>query len=177
MRGDDHHEAAIAVDVVKDLAPPHGRAVPYLTMRAFIVGGQQQRVDDESRGTGLGLGRWSRGGARVRDRPLVGLPAGLRRAGGPHRRFPERSGSRWSWGSRGADRESTTTSFIRRLEEFDPCEPPRSASTPVAATCFRGAAGRATSAASSRAPVEMREGFRRASHGARPPNGRCQLRT
>ena len=52
---------------------------------------QQQRVDDESRGTGVGLGRWSRAGARVRDRPLVGLPAGLRRAGGPHRRFPERS--------------------------------------------------------------------------------------
>ena len=22
MRGDDHHEAAVAVDVVKDLAPP-----------------------------------------------------------------------------------------------------------------------------------------------------------
>ena len=39
----------------------------------------------------MGLGRWSRAGARVRDRPLVGLPAGLRRAGGPHRRFPERS--------------------------------------------------------------------------------------
>ena len=43
------------------------------------------------RGPGVGLGRWSRAGARVRDRPLVGQPAGLRRAAGPHRRFPERS--------------------------------------------------------------------------------------
>ena len=45
MRGDDHHEAAIAVNVVKDLAPPDGTAVPYLTMRSFIVGGKQQRVE------------------------------------------------------------------------------------------------------------------------------------
>ena len=44
MRGDDHHAAAIAVDAVKDLAPPDGRAVPYLTMRAFIVGGSNNNA-------------------------------------------------------------------------------------------------------------------------------------
>ena len=49
MRGDDHHAAAIAVDAVKDLAPPDGRAVPYLTMRAFIVGGSNNARPAKSR--------------------------------------------------------------------------------------------------------------------------------
>ena len=71
MRGDDHHEAAIAVDVVKNLAPPDGRAVPYLTMRAFIVGGSNNG-STTSRGEraggwgavlapelGFGIAQWS----------------------------------------------------------------------------------------------------------------------
>ena len=58
MRGDDHHEAAFAVNVVKGLAPPDSGTVPYVTMRA---------VDDEQRRSSAGLGRRSRPGARVRD--------------------------------------------------------------------------------------------------------------
>ena len=42
MRDDGHHEAAVAVDVVKDLAPPASGTVPYLTLRAFIFGGSNR---------------------------------------------------------------------------------------------------------------------------------------
>ena len=58
MRGDDHHEAAFAVDVVKDLAPPDSGTVPYLTMRAFIVGGSNRGSTTSSgeRAWGWGAG-------------------------------------------------------------------------------------------------------------------------
>ena len=73
MRGDDHHEAAFAVDVVKDLAPPDSGTVPYLTMRAFIVGGSNcgsttssgERAWDWGAGLapelGFGITEWSTG--------------------------------------------------------------------------------------------------------------------
>ena len=56
MRGDDHHEAAFAVDVVKDLAPPDSGTVPYLKMRAFIVGGSNRGSTTSS-----GEGAWGWG--------------------------------------------------------------------------------------------------------------------
>ena len=57
MRGDDHHEAAFAVDVVKDLAQPDSGTVPYLTMPGLHRRRQQPWVDDDQRGAGVGLGR------------------------------------------------------------------------------------------------------------------------
>ena len=93
MRGDDHHEAAVAVDVVKGLAPPDGRAGPYLTMRAFIVGGSNNGSTTSRGERAWGLGRWSRAGTRVRDRPF-GRPAG---------------GSTARRGFTGGGRESTIT--------------------------------------------------------------------
>ena len=77
MRGSDHHEAAIAVDMVKDLAPPDGRAVPYLTMRAFIVGGSNNGSTTSRGGTGVGLGalvsRRSSGSGSPIGRPAGGV--------------------------------------------------------------------------------------------------------
>ena len=100
MRGDDHHEAAIAVDMVKDLAPPDGRAVPYLTMRAFIVGGSNNGST-----TSRGERAWGWGAGLA---PELGFGIAHRSASrrvyvapevriGAFRTF----GSRSSWGSRG----------------------------------------------------------------------------
>ena len=89
MRGDDHQEAAFAVDVVKDLAPPDSGTVPYLNLAGLHLRRQQPWVDDEQRGAGVGLGCRPRPGARVRDHRVVRRPAVLHRAGSLRRLLPE----------------------------------------------------------------------------------------
>ena len=69
-----------------------GRLAVSQVRLGFIVGGGSNNGSTTSRGErawGWGAGLAPELGFGIR--PLVGLPAGLRRAGGPHRRFPERS--------------------------------------------------------------------------------------
>ena len=80
---------AFAVDVVKDLAPPDSGTVPYLTLRAFIVGGSNRGSTTSSGERAWGLGCRPRPGARVRDHRVVRRPAVLHRAGSLRRLLPE----------------------------------------------------------------------------------------
>ena len=113
MRGDDHHEAAFAVDVVKDLAPPDSGTVPHLTLRAFIFGGSNRGSTTSSGERAWGWGRrlnptWARPAQSSRwDEDLY--------AGWPPRREPVRS-----------DILLEVDNATRFTEAFhEPCEPGR----------------------------------------------------
>ena len=116
MRGDDHHEAAFAVDVVKDLAPPEQRNGPLPDDAGLHRRRQQLWVDDEQRGAGVGTG------APASPRSSgSGSPSGPPAGGSSSRRksasaSSRTSGSRWPWGLRcDAVRYSTPQSDLRRL--------------------------------------------------------------